>query len=235
MSTAVRFPAGERAIRNDFVPKEAYISREFAALEAQRVWPRTWQVACREEEIPKPGDFVTYNVLDESIIVVRAAADQIKAFHNVCQHRGRRLTEGCGRTNAFMCRYHGWTWKLDGTVAKIAELEDWGGCPDMQPENLRLRKVRIAQWGGFVFVNMDPDAEPFEEFIKPVPEYLNCFEFEKWRYRWYKTTILPCNWKVALEGFNEAYHVAATHPQILDHMGDDTTRSVALGRHGMYY
>ena len=75
MSTVVKFPAGERAIRDDFVPKEAYISREFAALEAQRVWPRTWQVACREEEIPKVGDFVTYNILDESIIVVRAAAD----------------------------------------------------------------------------------------------------------------------------------------------------------------
>ena len=234
MSTAVRFPAGERAIRNDFVPKEAYISREFAALEAQRVWPRTWQVACREEEIPKVGDFVTYNVLDESIIVVRAAADQIKAFHNVCQHRGRRLTEGCGRTNAFMCRYHGWTWKLDGSLAKVLARDEWDGYPDMRDEDIRLKDVKVGAWGGFVFVNMDPNAEPLAKYLEPMPEHVDCFEFEKLRYRWYKSIRLPCNWKVALEAFNEGYHVAATHPQLLDIAGDDETRSFAMGKHGMF-
>ena len=158
MSTVVKFPAGEPAIRDDFAPKEAYTLRDFAALEAQRVWPRTWQVACREKEICKAGDYVTYNVLDESIIVVRTVDDQIKAFHNVCQHRGRRLAEGCGHTNAFMCRYHGWTWKLDGSLAKVLAREEWVGCPDMRDEDIRLKDVKVDTWGGFVFVNMDPDA-----------------------------------------------------------------------------
>ncbi|MGO9512694.1 MAG: aromatic ring-hydroxylating oxygenase subunit alpha [Steroidobacteraceae bacterium] len=221
-------------VRPDFVPKDAYISPEFARLEAQRIWPKVWQVACRLEEIPAIGDFVTYDILDESIIVVRTSATEIKAFFNVCQHRGRRLTAGCGHANNFMCRYHGWTWRLDGTLAKVLDHGDWQGCPDMQNEDLRLADVQVDTWGGFVFVNMDPHCEPLAEFLAPMPEYIDCFEFETLRYRWYKSIRLPCNWKVALEAFNEGYHVAATHPQLLNIAGDDVTRSFAMGKHAMF-
>ena len=113
------------AVRADFVPKDAYLSPRFARLEADKLWPRTWQVACRLEEIPQVGDFVTYDILEESIVVVRTSAQQIKAYFNVCQHRGRRLTEGCGRTNVLRCKYHGWTWKLDGAIAKVQDRDDW--------------------------------------------------------------------------------------------------------------
>lgn len=235
MSRSDPYRAVAASIREDFVPKDAYLSRRWLELENERLWPRVWQIACRNEEVARVGDYVTYDIADESIIIVRVSATEIKAYYNACQHRGRQLTEGCGRANTFRCRYHGWTWKLDGSVAKIAELDDWKGCPGMRPEELRLKEVKTGSWGGFVFINMDADAEPLLEFLRPLPEYLDAFEFDRWRYRWYKTTILPCNWKVALEGFNEAYHVAATHPQILDHMGDDATRSRAMGRHGMYY
>jgi phenylpropionate dioxygenase-like ring-hydroxylating dioxygenase large terminal subunit len=225
----------EGALRLDFVAKDAYLSKEWLQAEKERLWPRVWQIACRVEELQQVGDYVTYDIADESVIVARTSEERIEAFFNVCQHRGRRLTQGCGRTNVFRCRYHGWTWKLDGTLARVQSPEDWDGCPGFSPESLRLPAVRVGLWGGFVFVNMDPEAEPLEEFLRPLPEYLNGFEFDKWRFRWYKTTVLPCNWKTALEGFNEAYHVASTHPQLLDHMGDDATRSVMLGRHGMYY
>lgn len=234
MNTVVKFPADAHAIRDDFIPKDAYLSRDFARLEAQRMWPRTWQVACRLEEIPHVGDFVTYDILDESIIVVRSAPGEIRAFFNVCQHRGRRLTEGCGRTNAFMCRYHGWTWKLDGSLAKILAREEYAGCPEMTDDDIRLKDVKVDTWGGFVFVNMDPAAEPLAKYLEPMPEYINCFELEKLRYRWYKSIRLPCNWKVACEAFNEGYHVAATHPQLLDIAGDDETRSFPMGRHAMF-
>src|SRR5260370_11671502 len=133
-----------------------------------------------------------------------------------------------------MCRYHGWTWKLDGSLAKVLAREEWDGCPDMRDEDIRLKDVKVGAWGGFVFVNMDPNAEPLAKYLEPMPEYVNCFEFEKLRYRWYKSIRLPCNWKVALEAFNEGYHVAATHPQLLDITGDDETRSFAMGKHGMF-
>jgi len=221
-------------VRPDFVPKDAYIAPEFVKLEAKKLWPRVWQVACRVEEIPQVGDFVTYDILEESIIVVRAAADQIKAFFNVCQHRGRQLTEGCGRTNVLRCKYHGWTWRLDGSITKVQDREDWDGCSHMSDDDLRLKEVKVDTWAGFVFINMDPEAEPLAKYLDPVPEYIDCFQIETMRYRWYKSIRLPCNWKVALEAFNEGYHVAATHPQLLDMQGDDITRSFAMGKHGMF-
>jgi phenylpropionate dioxygenase-like ring-hydroxylating dioxygenase large terminal subunit len=85
-----------------------------------------------------------------------------------------------------------------------------------------------------VYINPDLSAEPLTQYLAPMPEFVNPFEFEKMRYRWYVSVKLPCNWKVALEAFNEGYHVAATHPQLLDTMGDDVTRSFVFGRHGMF-
>ena len=227
-------PVFPRAVRTDLVPKEGYISRDFLRLEAERMWPRTWQVACREEEIPNNGDFVTYDIGDESIIVIRAQGGGIRAYYNSCQHRGRRLTESSGRTAKFHCKYHGWQWNLDGSIAKVLDREDWEGCPDMEDEALRLKEVRVGAWSGFVFVCMDPEAASLEAYLDPVPSYVDRYEIGKMRYRWYKSVRLPCNWKVALEAFNEGYHVAATHTQLLEFQGDDVTRSFAMGKHGMF-
>ncbi|MNF22404.1 Biphenyl dioxygenase subunit alpha [compost metagenome] len=223
-----------KPVRPDFVPREGYLSKEYVQLEKERMWPRVWQVACRLEEIPNVGDYVTFDVIDESIIVTRLTGDKIKAYYNVCQHRGRRLTSGCGHAAKFHCNYHGWQWNLDGSVLRILDEDDWAGCPNMSREELALKEVLVDTWGGFVFINMDPDAEPLAKYLAPVPEITDCYEFEKMRYRWYKSVRLPCNWKVALEAFNEGYHVAATHPQILDTQGDDVTRSFTFGKHGMF-
>lgn len=223
-------------IREDFVPKEAFISPEFAQRERDRLWPRVWQIACREEELPTVGSFVTYEIAGESIVLVRTALNQIKSFYNVCQHRGRILMEPqSGRTKFIFCRYHGWRWDLDGTLRKIPDEHNWQGCPTFNRADLALKETLVDSWGGFVFINMDLDAEPLQDFLDPVPSFLDAFEFHKWRYRWYKSVILPCNWKTALEGFNEAYHVAATHPQLLAEGGDDMTAARTYGRHGMYY
>ena len=221
-------------VRKDYVPKEAYICPDFARLEKQKLWPRVWQVACREEEIPRVGDYVTYEICDESFIVVRSAPDTIKAFFNVCLHRGRRITAGCGRSAGLMCKYHGWQWNLDGSLKKILDREDWDGCPGVSDEDFRLREARVGTWGGFVYINPDPGAEPLEQYLAPMPEYVNPYEFEKMRYRWYVSVKLPCNWKVALEAFDEGYHVATTHPQLLATQGDDVTRSFTFGKHGMF-
>jgi nitrite reductase/ring-hydroxylating ferredoxin subunit len=225
---------GKAGVRADWVPAEHYLSREVLELEKKRLWPRVWQLACREEEIPNVGDFVTYDVADQSVVVVRESVDAIRAYHNVCQHRGRRLTEGCGTATKFHCRYHGWQWDLKGRVIRVLDRSDWEGCPDFGDDALRLSEVKVDTWAGFVFINMDPAAEPLARYLAPVPQYTDCFEFGKMRYRWYKSVRLPCNWKVALEAFNEGYHVAATHPQLMDTIGDDVTRSAAFGKHGMF-
>src|SRR5271163_2074736 len=87
------------------IPIEAYVSEAYARAENDKLWAKVWQSTCREEEIPKVGDYVTYDILDESIIVVRSAPDKISAFYNVCQHRGRRLAQGCGEVAQFRCRF----------------------------------------------------------------------------------------------------------------------------------
>jgi len=218
-------------VRDDFIPASDYIDPAFAALEAELLWPRVWQMACREEELANPGDFVTYDILDESIIVMRSSDGEIRAFYNVCPHRGRRLTDGCGRAVHLTCPYHGWRWNLDGSSLEIVDGQDWGDA--LGPEDAALGPVQVGRWGGWVFICMDPEAPSLEEFLQPARDYLDPYEIEKMRYKWRRQAILPANWKVALEAFDEAYHVQTTHRQLLRHY-QDYTYSKEIGLHGMF-
>lgn len=223
---AARYPPEQ--VRDDFVPKEVYFDPDFARLEEQRLWPRVWQIACRLEELPTVGSFVTYDIVDDSILVVRTSESEIKAYHNVCPHRGRRLADGCGSARKFQCAFHGWQFNLDGSPAVVVDRHDWGGC--LNDDEIRLREVRTGFWGGFVFINMDPGCEPLEKFLAPIDEYTSRFEFEKLRFRWYKSTIVPANWKTVLEFFNEFYHVQQTHRQLLP-FTNDYSNSDGFGKH----
>jgi len=218
-------------VRADYIPASDYVSPQFARREEERLWPRVWQMACREEEIPKVGDYYTYDIVDDSIIVVRTAPDEIKAYHNVCMHRGRRLTKGCGHTVKLHCKFHGWQWNLDGKNITAIDRDDWGAC--LKDEDIALATVKVGRWGGFVYINMDPDCEPLEEALYPANTILDPFDLGSMRYKWRKGIIFPCNWKVAIEAFDEAYHVQETHRQLLEWM-DDITVSFAHGRHGMF-
>jgi nitrite reductase/ring-hydroxylating ferredoxin subunit len=224
-AAATRTPGSDGVM----TPKHSLVSREYAELERERLWPRVWQVACREEELPKVGSFVTYDILDDSIIVVRTAPDQIKAFNNACLHRGRRLTEGCGHRTRFVCKFHGWAWKIDGTNDLVMDREDWSGR--LRDQDLRLTEFKVATWGGFVFINMDPNCEPLETFLQPIPRFLDAYEFQKQRYRWYLSVEVAANWKTCQAAFQESYHVATTHAQIEPFM-DSRSLTLGHGRHG---
>lgn len=221
----------KKAGPEDFLAKEDYVSRDFARLEQQRLWPRTWQMACREEEIPRVGDYVTNDVLDESIIVVRVAPDPNAADHNVCQHRGRRPTKGCGHAARLYCRFHGWSWKRDGSIAHVVDRDNWDGS--LKDEDIALPKVRVDSWGGWVFICMSEQTEPLLDFLAPIPEIFRNYPFAKMRYRWYKSNGIACNWETALEAFNEGYHVQTTHTQLLA-VHDAEVLAHAEGRHGSY-
>ena len=215
-------------VRDDFVPKEAYFAQDFADLEAERLWPFVWQLACRVEEIPNVGDYVTYDIVDDSVVVIRASETEIKAYHNVCPHRARRLTAGCGNNKQFVCPFHGWRFGLDGRNIKVIDKGDWGDC--LKDEDIQLSEVQCQSWGGFAFINMDRNAEPLLDFLSPMPDYCEKFEFEKLRFQWYKTVVMPSNWKTVLGFFNEFYHVQQAHPQLLE-FTDDYSNSGEFGRH----
>lgn len=195
------------------IPIEAYVSPEYARAENHKLWTKVWQIACREEEMPAVGSYATYNILDESIMVVRSGEKEISAFYNVCPHRGRRIAKGCGRAQSLNCRFHGWGWDIGGNNTYVLDREYWGD--DLSAEALRLRAFKVDTWGRWVGINTDPDCQPLLEFLKPASPMLDAFGFDKMRYRWHKWLRFPCNWKTALESFIESFHVDATHPQLI--------------------
>jgi phenylpropionate dioxygenase-like ring-hydroxylating dioxygenase large terminal subunit len=223
---------GDTGAVADRIPPENYTSREFAEKEIEHLWPKVWQVACREEDIPNPGDYIVYDVGNDTIVVVRRPGGVIKAFFNVCPHRGRQIMEGQGHAANFRCGYHNWTFDCDGKNVAIQDRADWGET--LNSECLDLTSVRTGTWGGFVFICMDPDAEELADYLDPIPEYLDPFEFQNMRYKWILQLHLDCNWKTALEAFMEGYHVAATHTQLLRSQGDDYTQSRAFGKHSHF-
>ena len=224
-------------------PAEAYISRQYAEAEGDRLWSRVWQHAGRVEEIPGVGDYITYDIGNDSILIVRAAADRIKAYFNVCPHRGRKLVstpcggnQACGnkdqsgeKKQGFFCAYHGWTFNLEGKATFILDQDDWKGA--LTEERTGLKPVNVDTWGGWIWINMDPNCQPLREYLEPIATLLDPFEFDRMRYKFRQWGIFDCNWKVALEAFLEPYHVAATHPQ-LNKYGDFYAWSKALGLHG---
>jgi phenylpropionate dioxygenase-like ring-hydroxylating dioxygenase large terminal subunit len=218
-------------------PVEAFVSPEYARAEADRLWSKVWQHAGRVEEIPKPGDYITYEVGEDSILIVRTAAGALKAYHNVCPHRGRRLIDtppgenrACGNKKAFVCGFHGWTYNLDGKNTYVLDKEDWKGVLD--EKRTSLCEVKVDTWGGWLFINMDPSAVPLREYLEPAASFLDPFEFDKMRFKWRQWVVFDCNWKTALEAFMEPYHVAGTHPQLLKY-GQYYAYSAAHGLHGV--
>ena len=220
-------------VRPDYITKERYFSDEFAALEQARLWPQVWQWACRQEDIPNAGDYCVYDIAGQSLIVVRTTKNDIKAFHNVCPHRGRRLLSGKGHITKFHCVFHAWQWDLDGNNTRILDQEQWDGCPNMNPEELKLAAVHIGEWGGFVFISMAEKPEPIEAFLAPAIAAFKPLALDKMRYCWHLRIDVESNWKVAQEAFMESYHVWGTHPQLLPFV-DERNISEAKGKHGRH-
>ncbi len=222
-------PPAAAAEKPVVIPIEPFVSPEYARAESELLWPKVWQAACRVEEIPKVGDYVTYDIGDESIIIVRTAPETLRAYYNVCQHRGRRLTDGDGHTVQFACKFHGWRWDLNGENVFCRAQEDWGSA--LTAKNLRIKQIKVDTWGGWVWINMDPNCQPLADFLEPVKGMCEKYEFEKLRFAWYKTAIVPANWKTVVEGFNEFYHVQTTHAQMLAYTNDYSVTK-EMGRHG---
>jgi len=205
-----------------------YTSKEFFELECERLWPRVWQMACREEELTAPGSFVVYDIVDRSFIVMRGPDGALRAFHNSCPHRGRQLLTGQGHVERVRCGFHGFTWSTDGVLQSLPCRWDFGHVPE---QKWQLPQVRVETWGGFVFLNMDPAAPPLADYLGVLPAH-----FERWRLEdcWkaaHVAKVIDCNWKVAQEAFIESYHVIATHPQILGVIADANSQYDLYGEH----
>ena len=227
-----------------------YIDPRFAQLEHERLWMRVWQVAARLDEIPESGDFTTYEIGDQSILLVRVDAGTVKAYYNACPHRGTALAEGCGHfgRGRIICPFHGWRFDLSGNNQYVLERQEF--CDgQLRDGDVALKEVKVALYAGLVFINFDPDPEPFEEFIAPLRTLLDDMAIADMHHYWWKSIPVAANWKVAQEAFFETYHVPATHPQLektgaevifgnredVEFMHRDVAYDVFAHGHGRFY
>jgi phenylpropionate dioxygenase-like ring-hydroxylating dioxygenase large terminal subunit len=217
-----------------FVSPERYLSPKIGKQERERLWPKVWLMAGRLEQLPSIGSFFTFDIDLESFVIVRVSKEEVRAYYNVCSHRGRRLKSGAGHTGrAMTCPFHGWRFSIQGELEHVVNIEDWEGCRGFSKERLGLQQVKVDTWGGWVFISMNPQVEPLLEYLAPVPEYFQHYEFEKCRIAWGITIRFPCNWKAALNAFNENYHVETTHPQ-LNKYGLSKAPAKAHGKHSQF-
>jgi phenylpropionate dioxygenase-like ring-hydroxylating dioxygenase large terminal subunit len=192
-----------------------YIDREFLNLEFERLWPRVWQIAARVDEIPEVNDFTTYEIGDQSVFLVRIDESTVRAYHNVCPHRGTALAEGAGtfEHGNIICPFHGWRWDTQGNNCYVLAREEFHGG-NLKDSDVALKSLPCEVFAGFVFINFDPECIPFEEHIAPIRQLLEDLNVGEMRHYWWKSIPIPANWKVAQEAFFEGYHVPATHPQL---------------------
>ncbi len=192
-----------------------YTDPGFARLEFEKLWSRVWQVAARLDEIPVTGDYTTYKIGGQSILLVRVDADTVKAYYNVCPHRGTTLGDGCGHYEGgrIICPFHGWRWDLAGNIQLVLERNEFAGGR-LEDSDVAMREVCSVVYAGFIFINLSRDPESFDDFIAPMRQFLDDFVLGDMHHIWWKKCALPANWKVAQEAFYEAYHVSATHPQL---------------------
>src|SRR5580700_5179552 len=191
------------------VPGPFYIDPEIWAQENERIFARTWQVVGHRAQLAKPGDFFTTELLGEPLLLVRGAQSELRGFYNVCRHRAGPPAEGCGSRKLFRCGYHGWTYGLDGSLLSATEIE---GVEGFRPEDFALVPVRVEEWFGFIFVNLDREARALRESLGELPKQAEKFDFGGMKLFERRTYEMNCNWKTYVDNYLEGYHLPSVHP-----------------------
>jgi phenylpropionate dioxygenase-like ring-hydroxylating dioxygenase large terminal subunit len=208
-----------------------YTSAARLADELETVFARTWQLVGPIEPLRQAGDYLTGEIADESVIVAHGGADGLRAFYNVCRHRGRELVEpgSCGRARAFQCPYHAWTYGLDG---RLRGLPDAAAFPDLDRERLGLVPIDLQVWQGFAFVRLVPGGEPLHAYLAPLADHLGP-AFDPAVLVAANTLAVEANWKTTLEAFIETNHIASLHPRVGRGLAFADTAVAHFERHSM--
>ncbi|MFK8022379.1 MAG: Rieske 2Fe-2S domain-containing protein, partial [Ilumatobacter sp.] len=204
------------------ISTQRHTSREFADLEREHLWPKTWVLAGRVEDVPNAGDFFTFDDLGVPLLVVRGTDGVVRSFSNTCQHRGAPVVrDERGSARRLRCQYHSWTYDIDG--GQLLSVPDERDFVDLDREQRCLPGAACETYGGFIFVNRDENAPPLAEWIGPLAEMLDPFEGERLREVYRESRVIPCNWKVTAEAFLEVYHFKHIHAHdgvsVLDNRG----------------
>ncbi|MGV0718084.1 aromatic ring-hydroxylating dioxygenase subunit alpha [Mycolicibacterium sp. XJ662] len=216
--------------RPTLVPAERYYSAAFAAREVQRLWPKVWQVACSVDHVAEPGDYFEYRCGPYSVLIVRGDDGELRAFQNVCRHRGNTLCVGTGSgLNELKCGYHGWTWDLSGALKRVPNRKGFGA---LRMSELPLHAAAVDVWERIVFVNLDVDAVPLLEYLEQVPSDIAWNTLSDFRCYATLTIEVDANWKTIADGYSETYHIQTLHPELRLCMDDVHAPQVIWGHTG---
>ncbi|MBW4631171.1 MAG: aromatic ring-hydroxylating dioxygenase subunit alpha [Iphinoe sp. HA4291-MV1] len=216
------------------LPGYYYTEPKIFTQELKTIWRSTWQFVGRESDLPNPGDYLTCMIGLEPIFVIRTPSGSLQSMYNVCPHRGARLLNGQGNCSLIRCPYHAWIYDLEGKLRLVSEPKYF---PDLDKSLIQLHKAQVDTWGGFIFVNPDPEGESLRAYLADIPDFLKDYkqpweelrEIDRWSYE------QPINWKLFVEGYLDAYHGPYTHTQSLKVLDWQGIRTIPTGRHSYYY
>jgi len=203
------------------LPRRYYASEEVFGAEVERIFYAGWVCIGRAEQIARPGDYFLAQLIGESIIVVRDRDGQAHAFFNVCRHRGTRIcTEETGQfAGSIQCPYHAWTYGLDGQLLAARHMQE---TPGFAKRDYPLRAIALAEWEGFLFLNLAPDPEPFARAFAPLIDKFPAWHMPSLRRARRIEYDVQANWKLIVQNYSECYHCPLIHPA-LDRLSPSTS------------
>lgn len=192
------------------LPPEIYSSKDILKMEIENIFRREWLCTGHVSELKRPGDYLTFDLVDHPVLVVRDRADELRAFSNVCRHRSARVVDGSGNASVLVCPYHSWTYELNGQLR---------GAPFMKPEQVKdvcLNELQLEVWQGLIFVNLDQHTNPLAPRLESLREEIGQFNLAGMEVVHTYDDEVDCNWKVLVENFCESYHVFRVHKTTLE-------------------
>lgn len=203
------------------LPAEYYLSEARFSEEAEKIWFKQWICAGHVSQVRSPGDYFTFDLLDETLVIVRDRQNNVNAFYNVCRHRGMPVCSGSGHTRSLVCPYHAWNFGLDGKLIRPGQQQH-----ELTPEfidDLGLRPAQVSLWQGFIFVNFAdaqlPDVNTLIE--EDITADMARLEPASWKIAFHGEYDVDANWKLLLENGNECYHCTTVHPSFSMTMDTD--------------
>ena len=195
------------------LPPECYTDEAFYKREVETIFLKAWNFIGRADRVPNAGDYFAFEFVGVPMVVVRGRDGVVRAFANSCRHRGAKVMQGEGKCTVMSCPYHAWTYAIDdGRLIGAMEMDETAG---FAKKDFGLVPLRLELWGGFMFLNFDPDAAPLSDWLGDLPEGLAAYKLEEMVTTRRVEYDLACNWKVYVENAMESYHVPTVHQQTL--------------------
>ena len=194
------------------MPAEFYTSKDFLDLETEDVLRREWMCLGHVGEVANPGDFYTTEMLDEQILVTRDMEGVVRVLSNVCRHRGNQVAHGSGNSKRFVCQYHTWSYDTTGALLAAPLIKD---TPSFDKSKCALPEFASEIWNGWIFVNLDGEADPLEQRLTGLQKIIKNYHPEERFLNFIEEDTWDCNWKCLFENFMEGYHLSTTHRKTL--------------------